>query len=174
MITIKFGKQILIAAICLAVVIGIAFFMPELGLTRGHAHPQFSTIRQGGAPHSGAVLWLGWIFFIITLTVIFSLFSLGASHQNKLRGLGKPFVIIFALTAAAWTGIVVTYQGYISNPDQQLLFGLPLPTGLMIFVLPPAMILITVLFVLRFPKSVLTEEDFEKFKQLLDDEEKSS
>ena len=44
----------------------------------------------------------------------------------------------------------------------------------MIFVLPPAMILITVLFVLRFPKSVLTEEDFEKFKQLLDDEEKSS
>lgn len=154
--------------------IGIAFFIPELGLTRGHAHPQFSTIRQGGAPHSGAVIWLGWAFGIITLIVIFSLFSLGATHENKLRGLGKPFVIIFTLTAAAWTGIVVAYQGYISNLDQPLLFGFPLPTGLMIFVLPPVMILITILFVVRFPKSVLTEEDLEKYKQLLDDEKESS
>ena len=174
MITIKFGKQILIAAICLAVVIGIAFFIPELGLSRGLAHPQFSTIRQGGAPHSSVVIWLGWVFGIITLIMIFSLFCLGAARQNELRGLGKPFVIVFVLTAAAWTGIVVTYQGYLSNPDQSLLFGFPLPTGLMIFVLSPVMILITILFIVRFPKSILTEEDLEKYRQLLDDEEKNS
>ena len=174
MITIKFAKQILIAAICLSVVMGIAYLIPELGLTKGQAHAQFITIRQGGVPHGSAVIWLGWVFGIITLILVFSLYSLGAAHQNKLRGLGKPFALVFALTAAAWTGIVVTYQGYLSNPDQALLFGFPLPTGLMIFVMTPLMVLINILFVTRFPTSILTAEDLEKYKQLLDDEEKSS
>jgi hypothetical protein len=173
-LTIKFGKLIFVAAIGLAIVIGLAFFVPELGLTRGHAHVQFSTIRQGGVPHSSAVIWLGWVFGIVTLILVFSLFSLGAAHRDKLRGLGKPFVIVFALAAAAWSGIVVTYQGYISNPDQALLFGFPLPTGLMIFVFPSVSLLITILFVVRFPKSILTEADLEKYRQLLDDEEKNS
>jgi hypothetical protein len=36
------------------------------------------------------------------------------------------------------------------------------------------MLLITVLFVVRFPKSILTEEDLEKYQQLLDDKEQDS
>ena len=174
MITIRFGKLILIAVIGLAVVIGIAFLIPELGLTRGHAHAQFSSMRQGGAPHSSAVIWLGWVFGTIALVLFFFVFSLGVARRNKLRGLGKPFVAICALIAATWTGIVVTYQGYISNPDQVLVFGLPLPTALMIFVFPTVSLLVTLLFVVRFPTSVLTEEDFEKYRQLLDDEDKGS
>ncbi len=172
MTNIKFGKFILIAAIGLAIVIGIAFFVPELSLTRGHVHAQFATIRQGGAPHSTAVIWLGWAFGIIALVLVFSLFSLGASRQNRLRGLGKPFVLIFILTAAVWTGIVVSYQDYMSNPDQALLFGFPQPTVLVIFVMPLAMLFIPILFVVRFPKSILTDEDLEKYKQLLDDQER--
>jgi hypothetical protein len=171
---IKFGKFILIAAIGLAIVIGIAFLVPELGLTRGQVHAQFATMRQGGAPHSTAVIWLGWAFGIIAQILVFSLFSLGTARQNKLRGLGKPFVLIFTLTAAVWTGIVVTYQDYIGNPDPALLFGIPLPTALVIFVMPLAMLLVPILFVVRFPKSILTEEDLEKYKQLLDDQERDS
>ena len=165
--TINPGKLILIAAIGLAVVIGIAFFIPELGVTGAQVHPRFSTMRQGGAPHSSAVIWLGWVFGIVTLFLFFFVFSLGAARKNELRGLGKPFALIFTLTAATWTGIVVTYQGYISNPDQALLFGFPLPTGLVVFVFPPVMVLITVLFVVRFSKSILTDEDLEKYQQLL-------
>ena len=174
MTNIKFGKFILIAAIGLAIVIGIAFFVPELGDTRGHVHAQFETMRQGGAPHSTAVIWLGWAFGIIAQILVFSLFSLGTARRNKLRGLGKPFVLIFTLTAAVWTGIVVTYQDYIGNPDPALLFGIPLPTALVIFVMPLAMLLVPILFVVRFPKSILTEEDLEKYKQLLDDRERDS
>jgi len=171
---IKFGKFILIAAIGLAIVIGIAFFVPELGDTRGQVHAQFATIRQGGVPHSTAVIWLGWAFGIIAQILVFSLLSLGTARQNKLRGLGKPFVLVFALTAAVWTGIIVTYQDYIGNPDPALLFGIPLPTALVIFVMPLAMLLVPILFVVRFPKSILTEEDLEKYKQLLDDRERDS
>ena len=174
MTNIKFGKFVLIAAVGLAVVIAIAFFVPELGDTRGHVHAQFATMRQGGAPHSSAVIWLGWIFGLIAQLLVFSLYSLGASRQNKLRGLGKPFILVFTLTASVWTCIVVTYQDYIGNPDPALLFGFPLPTGLMVFVMPLAMLLITVIFVVSFPKSILTEEDLEKYQQLLDDKEQDS
>ena len=61
-----------------------------------------------------------------------------------------------------------------SDPDPVLLFGFPLPTSLMIFVFPAVSLLVTILFVVRYPKSVLTEEDLEKYQQLLDDEEKTS
>lgn len=174
MTTIKFGKFMLVATIGLALVIGIAYFVPELGLARGNVHPQFATMRQGGAPHSSAVIGLGWIFGMIVLFLIFSTFSLGAAQQNRLRGLGKPFILIFSLTSAIWTAVVVAYQGYISNPDQALLFGFPLPTGLVVFVMPPAMLLITIVFVTQYPKSILTKEDLEKYKQLLGDEEQDS
>ena len=174
MTNIKFGKFILIAAIGLAIVIGIAFFVPELGDTRGHVHAQFETMRQGGAPHSSAVIWLGWLFGILVQVLIFFLFSLGAARHNSLRGLGKPFVLIFILTATVWTAVVVTYQDYIGNPDPALLFGIPLPTALVIFFMPLAMLLAPILFVVRFPKSILTDEDLEKYKQLLDDQERDS
>ena len=171
---INYGKLIFAAVIGLAVLVGIAFFIPELSLTGGHTHAQFSTIRQGGAPHSNAVIWLGWIFGTITLIFFFLMISLGASRKNKLRGLGKFLVGICALTVAAWSGIVVTYQGYVSNPDQALLFGFPLPTGLMIFVFPLTGLLVTILFVVQFPKSILTEEDLEKYRQLKDAGDESS
>ncbi len=171
---IKYGKLIFAAVIGLAVVVGIAFFIPELSLTGGHTHAQFSTIRQGGAPHSNAVIWLGWIFGTITLIFFFLVISLGVARGNNLRGLGKYLVAICAVTVAAWSGIVVTYQGYISNPDQGLLFGFPLPTGLMIFVFPLTGLLVTILFVVQFPKSILTEEDLEKYRQLKDAGDESS
>ncbi len=168
---INLGRLILVAVIALAAVIGIAFFVPELGTANGNVHALFRTMQQGGAPHGSTVIWLGWAFGILILFLIVFIISLGAARKNKLRGLGWPLVIIFALTMAAWTGIVLAYEGYITNPNQALLFGFPLPTGLMIFVMTPLMVLINILFVTRFPTSILTEEDLEKYRQLLDEQE---
>lgn len=174
MTTINFGRWILIAAIAIAAVIGIAFLVPELGAANGNVHALFSTMQQGGAPHGSTVIWLGWAFGILILFLIVFIISLGAARRNKLRGLGWPLVLILALTMAAWTGVVLAYKGYLTNPDQPLLFGFPLPTGLMIFVMTPLMVLINILFVTRFPKSILTEEDVEKYKHLLDKQEDSA
>ena len=171
---INLSKLILVAAIALAAVIGIAFLVPELGAANGNVHALFSTMQQGGAPHDSTVIWLGWAFGILILFLIVFIISLGAARRNKLRGLAWPLVLIFALTMAAWTGVVLAYKGYLTNPDQPLLFGFPLPTGLMIFVMTPLMVLINILFVTRFPKSILTEEDVEIYKQLLDKQEDSA
>ncbi len=171
---IKLGKLVFAAVIGLAVMVGVAFFIPELSLTGGHTHAQFSTIRQGGDPHGIAVIWLGWLFGTITLIFFFLVISLGVARGNNLRGLGKYLVAICAATVAAWSGIVVTYQGFVSNPDQALLFGFPLPTGLMIFVFPLTGLLVTILFVVQFPKSILTEEDLERYRQLKDAGDESS
>ncbi len=171
MTTINFGRWILVAAIAIAAVIGIAFLVPEFGTANGNVHALFRTMQQGGAPHGSTVIWLGWAFGILILFLIVFIISLGAARKSMLRGLGWPLVLIFALTMAAWTGIVLAYEGYITNPNQALLFGFPLPTGLMIFVMTPLMVLINILFVTRFPKSILTEEDLEKYRQLLDEQE---
>ena len=76
-----------------------------------------------------------------------------------------------ALEAAvgAWTAVIFAYQDYVLDPYQDLVLGLPLPTTLLIFVMVPAMLLINILFVAIFPKSILTEEDLEKFRQLTAD-----
>jgi len=132
-------------------------------------HAVYNTIRQGGDAQGNTTLWLGWLFGVATVTLIFSMLALGVSRRRSLRGLGWYFLAIFLLTVGAWTAAIFAYQDYVLDPYQDLVLGLPLPTTLLIFVMVPAMLLINILFVAIFPKSILTEEDLEKFRQLTAD-----
>lgn len=161
-------RALIIAAIALGIVIGTAFFIPDLIAAQSGAHPFLSTIQQGGAPHDYKVIALGWVFGVVVISIIFLMLSLGASRGNSLRGLGWPLAVIYTLIVASWTGIVYAYLGYIGDPDQATIFGLPLPTGMMIFVMTPIGLLVNVLFVVRFPKSILTAADLDKYRHLAD------
>ena len=100
-------------------------------------------------------------------------------HGNSLRRMNESYDPV--QPELIHDRIIVTFNAdflqkntAIGNPDPALLFGIPLPTALVIFVMPLAMLLVPILFVVRFPKSILTEEDLEKYKQLLDDRERDS
>ncbi len=129
-------------------------------------------MQQGGDPASESVIWLGWAFGAFAIALIFSMFALGTVRNRSFRGMGWPIVSVFIATIAAWTAVIVAYEGFVSNPQQSLLFGFPLPTGLMIFVMLPVMCLINIVFVIWFPKSVLTEEDLDDLERVLAEQDK--
>ena len=164
-----FVRLIFVAAIVLSAIIGAAFLVPELQATHGIAHSVYETIRQGGDGHGVTTIRLGWLFGVATFVLIFSLLSLGVSRKSSLRGLGWFFLIIFLLTVAAWTAVILAYEDYVQDPYQDLVLGFPLPTALMIFAMIPAMVLINILFVVMFPKSILTQEDIDRHRNLAGD-----
>ena len=167
-----FSRLLFSVAITLAAVIGVAFFIPELQGPQGSVHPVFSSMQRGGDPVSGFVIWLGWAFGAGVIVLIFSMVALGTARGKSFRGIGWPLISVFVATIAAWIAVVVAYQNFVSNPEQSLLFGWPLPTGLMIFVMLPVMFLINIVFVIYFPRSVLAEEDTEKFEKVFKEQNK--
>lgn len=156
----------MIAAITMALIIGAAYFMPDLSTVQGSIHPEFASMQRGGEATTGSTLWIGWGFGIAAVVLIFSMLSLGVARKRSFRGAGWPLIGSFLASIATWTGVIYAYGGFVSNPQQDLLFGWPLPTGLMLFVMLPAMFLVNVVFVVFFPKSILTDEDLRKYDQL--------
>jgi hypothetical protein len=157
----------LAAAITLAAVIGIAFFIPELQGPQGVVHPEFDSMRRASPAAGSSTVMLGWFFGVVVTILVFLMFSLGVARRGSFRGIGWPLVLVLIATVISWTAVVVAYQGYVSNMDQSLLFGWPLPTALLVFLMFPAMLLINIVFVIYFPKSIMTEEDLDKFERVI-------
>ena len=158
-------RIVLIAAVVLFAIVAAAYFIPGVDSIPGTSHDQFRSMQQAGEPAGAALAWLGWLFLAIGVTLIFAMLSLGVVRGKSFRGAGWPMSAVYVATLAVWTAIVVTSVGYTSNPDQSFLLGWPLPTGLVIFVFLPVMFLINVVFVVVFPRSILTEEDLQQFEQ---------
>ena len=122
-------------------------------------------MQQAGEPASPDLVWLGWLFLATVVSLIFAMLSLGVARGRSFRGAGWPMFAVYVATLAVWTAIVVTSTGYTADSEQSFFLGWPLPTGLIIFVFLPVMFLINIVFVVVFPRSILTEEDLEQFEQ---------
>lgn len=122
-------------------------------------------MQKGGQPPDSRTIVLGWIFGFGAISLIFSMFALSTVRNGSFRGAGWPILAVYVATMIVWTAIVVAYTGYVDDPSRSRLFGWPLPTGLTIFVFLPVMFLINVVFVVYFPRSILTEEDLRQFER---------
>lgn len=149
----------------LLALIGVAFFIPELQGPQGVVHPEFDSMRRASPAAGESTVLLGWIFGVVVTFLIFLMFGLGVARRGSFRGIGWPLVLVLIATIVSWTAVVVAYQGYVSDTAQSLLFGWPLPTALLVFLMFPAMLLINIVFVIYFPRSILTEGDLEKFER---------
>ena len=123
-------------------------------------------MQRSGDPAGGSTVWLGWLFGAAAVALIFSMFSLAVAREGSFRGAGWPILGVFLATIIAWTAVIATYLGYVEDPQQPQLFGWPLPTGLTLFLLLPVMFLINVVFVIWFPRSILTKSDLKKVEEL--------
>ncbi len=164
---INYAKLVLAAAITLLAVIATAFFIPELQGPQGVVHPDFGSMRRASPAAGETTVWLGWFFGVVVTILIFLMFGLGVARRGSFRGVGWPLVLVLIATIVSWTAVVAAYQGYVRDADQSLLFGWPLPTALLVFLMFPAMLLINIVFVIYFPKSIMTEEDLDKFERVI-------
>lgn len=141
--------------------------MPDLQGPQGVVHPDFDSMRRASPAAGSSTVMLGWFFGVVVTVLVFLMFGLGVARRRSFRGVGWPLVLVLIATIVSWTAVVAAYQGYVNDAGQSLLFGWPLPTALLVFLMFPAMLLINIVFVIYFPKSIMTEEDLDQFEKVI-------
>jgi hypothetical protein len=88
-----------------------------------------------------------------------ALIALGGSRGGRLRGLTGPLLFLGVLLALGLSAVLALPNG---GPD---VFGLPVATAVMIFVLVPVpLILLGAIYAASFDRSVLRPEDLDRIQ----------
>ena len=143
--------------------------MPESEGVGGYDHPTFSTMRSGGsgvARHAD-VLWVGWLFGVLTILCFTLLIAFGAQSGGRLRGLGPRLTLGFVLHAGVFTCLVLAYRTSLFQPARVSWGGFPESTAVMLFLLYPASAIFNVLYVVGFRRWILTEDDERRYEELV-------
>lgn len=158
----------LLAAI-LAVLLAAAL-LPEPPGAAGQPHAAFATMRHGGpaAERTGWVLGLGWALGALTIATFATAFALGIRGREGLGPLRRPIVAGALLYEICWIAVVSSYRAYAGDPDVPILWGFPLPTALMLYLLWPFPLLFGLLWVRAFDGTVLDDDALARFRARLD------
>jgi len=110
---------------------------------------------------------LRWVAALAVTTFPVALITLGAARGGRLNGLRGPLLVLWIVLAGSFLALLALPGG---GPDS--LFGLPLGTVLMLFVLVPVpFILVCWAYAARFGGFILRDEDLERLRRLRKDGE---
>ena len=174
--TVLFG---LLLALC--VVLALAFVIEEpfedvpsatggvarVAVGHGTTHDRFSSLDHGGpgADRRGPVWWLGLSFGLLQLGLIMGCLALPVKRLEQVRA---PLVISGLVLAAIFVVMAVTYRGYAGDATPPLLLALPIPTAWFLYAFWPAQFLVVALYVLVYERSIVTNEDMTRFREIVD------
>ncbi len=165
----KLERIVFALVLAISAVVLVTMLVPEGEHAQGLEHPSFATMRHGGsgvARHAG-ILWLGGAFGGLAITLFVALMAFGTRRGDSLRGLGPKLILGLVAYLAAWSWLVFAYRGYMNEPDHSLVLGFPLPTAIMLFVLWPVSIVFNLVFVVGVKHWVLSDQDHERYQQLV-------
>ena len=130
----------------------------------GATHPQFPSMDHGGSGprRHGPVLALGWAFAILQLALVVGCLALGV-RRGRMRARLAAGGLVLALIV---TMMVVSYRGYLDDPDAAFL-ALPVPTAWFLYGFWPAQFLVVGLYVLLFDREIVTPRDMDRFREIL-------
>lgn len=160
-------------AFALIVLLGLLFYgaplITEPPGGHGAPHPDIGSMLVGGeGPERHApILWVGWAIGGVQILFLAAVMLLGGRKGDDLRGLGRPVAIGTTVYLAVWTGLILAYRAYMTDPDPALYAALPAPTAWMLYALWPIPIVFGALFFFGFRRWVLTEQDERAFQQLV-------
>ena len=141
------------------------FTLPQTEETTGVTHSLLKTMDQGGTgERHREMLW--WGCTIGVLQIIFFVLSLGIGIRGSKRKEAGAWLAFGGLCYAGIFGLMVAYyQSYLMDPSF-ILFGLPAPTTVMLFLLWPFPFFFVMLYVFRFKDWIFSPDDLIQFKQI--------
>jgi hypothetical protein len=164
----RLDRVLLAIVVALWVVILGTMLIPEPTGALGTAHPDFAGMQHGGSglERHALILWGGWAFGGVGIVFYMALMVFG-TRRGAARKASAPW-LLFGLCAflAAWTGLILAYRTYLLEGPGRLFLGFPLPTAIMLYVLFPASLILTVIYVAGFRRWVLSDDDEAAFDRL--------
>ena len=158
----------LLLAMCFLV--GYVFTVEESTLGHGFTHPEFGTMQRGGdgVERHAEVLWCGWLFGVLEISVFVAMLALGLRHRGELLERKWPLLFGLLLYMGVFTLIILTYQAYAAADSRPLFLSLPAPSAWMLYGLWGVPLYFHGLYVLFFDRWVLKGEDLDRFRQIVE------
>ena len=130
----------------------------------GATQARFPSMDHGGSGprRHGPVLGLAWAFGILQLALVVGCLALGV-RRGRMRARLAAGGLVLALIV---TMMVVSYRGYLADPDAAFL-ALPVPTAWFLYGFWPAQFLVVGLYVLLFDREIVTRRDLDRFRGIL-------
>ena len=130
----------------------------------GGTHPRFPSMDHGGSgpARHGPVLALAWAFGILQLALVVGCLALGVRRDRVRARLAAGGLVLAVIV----TMMVVSYRGYLDDPDAAFL-ALPVPTAWFLYGFWPAQFLVVGLYVLLFDREIVTRRDLDRFREIL-------
>ena len=166
----------LLLALCLTLVLAIAVEPAASGdgpvpdgsigavSASGATHPRFPSMDHGGSgpARHGPVLALAWVFGVLQLALVVGCLALGVRRGRVRARLAAGGLVLAVIV----TMMVVSYRGYLDDPDAAFL-ALPMPTAWFLYGFWPAQFLVVGLYVLLFDREIVTRRDLDRFREIL-------
>ena len=179
------AKLSLAALVALSALVAYALFFtsPATG-SHGLPHPDVTGMLRGGSgvDRHGPLLLIGWAIGVAEILFFGALMALGARRgpslggpaagqpgsRTGLRGLGAPMSIGLVVALGVWTLLMVSYAGYLDDPEPALYLALPAPTATMLYLLWGVPLIFAALYVIGFRRWVYSPEDEAAFTALVE------
>ncbi|MBL4580817.1 MAG: hypothetical protein JKY29_03280 [Gammaproteobacteria bacterium] len=171
LIYVIFATVLLIAGILVAI-----FLAESVPNGAGLAHAQFNGMRVGGngvarLEHIGT---LAFAFQALLLLLIVCLAALGVAEERRSKGFWAYMGGTLLFSLFVWWQMYSNHQAFLETGVTSYFMGFPVATAWQVYGTWLAAIPLIVLYSVGFRKFIFTDEDEEKFEQLLEQIAKKS
>lgn len=148
-----------------AMMTGVLLFCllrPEPPLGHGEPHTEFSQMNRGGdgGRHTNLIIPAG-LYGGLQIVLFVSGLCLGIRRDRSRLG---PLIVGGFAYLAVFIAMVGTYA---KQMDDVIVFGVPLPTALMVFGMMGVPVVFIVLYIVKFQEWIYNDDDAKRFAELL-------
>ncbi len=156
----------------LVLVMLVSRWLPAAMQPTARLHPDAISVLQstGGLAERPEAIWLGYGMGLLILALMATCVWIGLRKQDAGTPLSRLIMIGFVAYAVVFTAMTITYAAYTRSPSEAAFFGgFPPPTAWMLYGMWHFPLLLVVLYMVRFDRWVLTEQDLQRFRKLVEE-----
>ena len=144
---------------------GLLIEAPEGSSGRDHALHSVMLEGGDGIERLGNVRWLWLVFGLLQIAFYVGCMVLGLKRPPKAA---TVLLILFGILYAGTFALLVNVdQAWARGDTQMIIWGLPLPTAIMMYGVGGVPVLFTLLYVIQFDRWVVTKLDLEQLDELV-------
>lgn len=153
--------------------IAAAFALGEVPNGHGYPDAAFATLQLGGdgPGRLARVLWLGWLIGALQIAFFMGCLALGLRRRLPPDATPAPWrrTLLWGGLGfeGVWTALVAVYWRYATSGSTEIWLGLPAPTAIMLYGIWLFPVVFCLLYVIRFDRWVMSEEDLARFHELV-------
>jgi len=140
------------------------------GIT-GQVDTEYPTLFVSGAPISQLIIlkWAGLLFGLCVVSIFLASVAIGAQRKNNSsqKEFLKRIIIGSVLYIGVYLWMVISWWDYTKDNPFDYVFGLPVPTAVMMFGLLFTPAFLSYFYIVKFDSWVYSEEDEIEFQQIL-------